>query len=96
MKWMKLGLRLWIGISTLIGFLLGWILLAHSGSPAAASVKTAGSAVRISAVQPALQPVPSLDDLAGGAQVQSVQPLQPLPASPRITGNAPRLRTSGS
>ncbi|MCL4507337.1 MAG: hypothetical protein M1434_10335 [Chloroflexi bacterium] len=82
MKLVKLGLRIYIAVSTVIGFLVGWILLAHSGKPAATiAAQSAGpdtpAIVQIATPAP-LPPIPSLDDLVGGAQIQ------PLPAMPQI------------
>jgi hypothetical protein len=105
MKLTKLGLRLWIGVSTVIGFLVGWMMLAHSGKPAPAGVFAAqpatdgqGNAISSQSTVASLPPIPSLSDLTGGAQaqVQSVQP-QPLPVLPRISGGSfPRMRSGGS
>ena len=107
MKLTKLGLRLWIGVSTVIGFLVGWMMLAHSGKPAPAGVfaaqpATDGQGNAISSASQStiatLPPIPSLDELTGGtqAQVQPVQP-QPLPVLPRISGGSfPRMRSGGS
>jgi hypothetical protein len=101
----KIGLRIWISISTVIGFLVGWMMLAHSGKPALAGAALAQSApdtqspaVSAPAAIPTLPPIPSLDDLTAGAQAQGaqVQP-QPLPALPRISaGSFPRMRSGGS
>ncbi len=33
MKRYKLFLRLWIGVASIVGFLGGWVMLAHSGKP---------------------------------------------------------------
>jgi hypothetical protein len=97
-KLVKLGLHIYIAISTVMGFLAGWILLAHSGKPATYSAAAQGTNSAITtqyAVQavPTLAPIPSLDQLAGGAT--AVLAPQPLPQIPSI-GFAPRIRTSGS
>ena len=94
MKLVKIGLRIYIAISTIMGFLVGWILLAHSGKPATYTTAAQGITTQFAAqVVPTLAPIPSLDQLAGGAT--AVQPLQPLPQIPSV-GFAPRIRTSGS
>jgi hypothetical protein len=102
MRLTKIGLRIWIGISTVIGFLVGWMMLAHSGKPAPAGAALAQSASNVQSAVSApaaistLPPIPSLDDLTGGAQAAQVQP-QPLPALPRISaGSFPRMRSGGS
>jgi hypothetical protein len=102
MKLTKLVVRTWIGATTMIGFVGGWAMLAHSGKPVttanaqAAQVTQSNASASVAAAPvavPTLAPIPSLDQLVGGAQLQ---PVQPLPALPRITGNIPRARTGGS
>ncbi len=97
-KPMKLALRIWIGITTAISFLLGWALFAHAGKPAplttAAPVISGSASTTLNL--PALPPVPSLSNFTTG-QAQSQQGLQPLtiqPSSPFAA--APSLRTRGS
>lgn len=105
MKPLKFSLRIWIALTSVLSFLGGWALFAHSGKPAplftpSSSVPTAalGTASGNSSYTalPTLQPIPSLDDLAASGQVQA------LPAQPSLTFNnnrnfsAPRMRTRGS
>ena len=99
MKLVKLGLRIYIAVSTVIGFLVGWILLAHSGKPAAMIVAQAAGPDTQSVVQvptPApLPPIPSLSDLVGGAQIQPLPAMSQIQVQPS-TGFTPRFRTGGS
>ena len=98
MKLVKLGLRIYIAVSTIVGFLVGWILLAHSGKPVAnqAAAQGAQSAQQSTTFKlDPLPPVPSLNDMVSGA------PVRPLPAPQQIqiqpsTGFSPRFRTGGS
>jgi hypothetical protein len=100
MKLTKVALRIWIGIASTFGFLMGWMFLAHSGKPVAdvaaaqASQDTRSNSVAVAPL-PTLPPVPSLDDMTKGTQVQAPQPIQ-LPALPRVSSGSPRIRTGGS
>lgn len=104
MKPLKLGLRIWIAITSIVSFLGGWALFSHSGkpaplfsSPATDTPVTAAQQVQPSlAPLPTLPPVPSLDSLTqGGASA-----LQPLPSISIVqsapSASLPRLRTRGS
>jgi len=110
MKPLKIGLRVWIALTSLLSFLGGWAIFSHSGKPmplfstsgaavAAASVATTDGAITADAVTPlpTLAPLPSLNDLASSGSIQA------LPALPNLTANnnavsnfTPRLRTRGS
>jgi hypothetical protein len=86
MKHLKVALRIWIAISSLFGFLGGWILLGHSPKP----VQMA------QAVSMAMQPaaLPTLPPLPDFSQPGAV--VQPLQALPQASFFSPRLRTGGS
>lgn len=108
MKPLKLGLRIWIAVTSIISFLGGWALFSHAGKPAplfptntsntdvqaASPVQSTGPSV-----MPTLPPIPSLDQLtSGSASAVSPAALQPLPqiqqSAPRTF--FPRMRTRGS
>ena len=98
MKLVKVGLRIYIAISTIIGFLVGWILLAHSGKPADNSAAAQTNNITFfsdtsNQSGQALAPIPSLDQLTAGAT--AVQAPQALPQLPSV-GFSPRIRTHGS
>lgn len=57
MKLFKLGLRFWIGLTSIFSFLGGWVMLAHSPKPVQSSTSAAVSAV-------AATPLPTLAPLA--------------------------------
>lgn len=93
MKPLKLGLRVWFTITSLVSFLAGWMLLSHAGKPApllpsqtnqgniAVSTNT-----NASNPLPTLQPLPSLDQLtSGSATTTNQQSLQALPSLPSTT-----------
>lgn len=92
MKLFKRFLHWIIAGSSVVGFLGGWALFAHSLKPVAtpASVPSVSASQSAAPVQlPDLPPIPSID----GTQ-PNIQPLQNLPApsfSPRIF-----FRTGGS
>jgi hypothetical protein len=85
MKRFKIGFRVWIAISSVIGFMGGWALLAHSPKPVQASQP---APIIRTAPLPTLEPIPPLQGLN-----RSVQPIQPIP---QIQMGFPRLRTGGS
>ncbi|HEY3290701.1 MAG TPA: hypothetical protein VGK87_11290 [Anaerolineae bacterium] len=95
MKIAKLGLRIYIAVSTVVGFLVGWVLLAHSGKPAVIDAATDSSSQPTAIKLDALPPVPSLNDLVSGAQVQPLPAPQQIQVQPS-TGFTPRFRTGGS
>ena len=78
MKIYKYGLRLWITVTSILTFILGWILLAHAPKPVqASSASTESDAV---APLPTLQPLPPLNgntfnsDDGSNFQFQNQQP----------------------
>jgi hypothetical protein len=85
MKRYKLGLRLWISLSSVVGFFGGWALLAHSPKPAPPEPQPAQVEL---APLPTLPPIPSLSDRNRG--------IQQLPDLPPVSMNTPRLRSGGS
>jgi len=85
MKHLKVGLRIWIALCSLAGFLTGWAMLAHSPKPApAAQTASLEQPVQL----PALPPMPSFS--------QTGSNFQPLPLQPQTSFAMPRLRTGGS
>ena len=85
MKNTKYGLRIWLAMSSVVGFLGGWALLAHSPKPAQPA--QAAPVVEITPL-PTLAPLPSFR--------QRSQGFQQLPAMPQTRGFMPRLRSGGS
>jgi hypothetical protein len=89
MKLLKLGIRFWITLTSLLSFASGWIMLAHAPKPSQAEYS--------SAIATNLEPLPPLSDFnTGGNNFQS-QPLfnvQPQPRS--FFGFNPFFRTGGS
>jgi hypothetical protein len=95
MKPLKLGLRVWFTITSLISFLAGWMLLSHAGKPAPLlppqtnQDNMAVSTDNTTATPlPTLQPLPSLDQLTSGTTsglTTNQQSLQALPSLPSTT-----------
>ena len=105
MKPLKLGLRVWFTITSLVSFLAGWMLLSHAGKPAPLfpSGSSAGAGTtdtnNATVTVPTLAPVPSLNDLlTSGSSNTGGSTLQSLPSLPSTTSNnfLPTFRTRGS
>ncbi len=92
MKRMKLGLHIWIAVTSIFSFLGGWADFSHSAKPAAILPGLNASAQAQSAQ--ALAPIPSLDSLMATSSKNQAS-LQPLP-SLQLSANSTALRTHGS
>ena len=86
MRLLKIGLRFWITLTSVVSFLAGWVMLAHSPKPVQPNAGETVSAV------PTLAPLPPLDFSAGGSQFQNL-PLM-VQQSPRSF--SPSFRSGGS
>lgn len=88
MKPLKLGLRVWFTITSLLSFLVGWMLLSHAGKPAplipsdSSSSSSTSSSVSVNNPLPTLVPLPSLNSLTSGSS--SLQSL------PSVSSSAPQ------
>lgn len=88
-KPVKIGLRIWFAITSILSFLFGWALFSHAEKPVSLFQSQSAAAQAVD-VLPTLQPVPSLNDLTSGG-------LQALPSQPSIAmGSLPRMRLGGS
>ena len=104
MKSFKIGLRVWIAITSIFSFLGGWALFSHSGKPAplfpsASSAQSAPAVQSSGAALPTLAPIPSLDSLIQGSQsATNSSALQPLPSVQQSAPQSlfPRMITRGS
>jgi hypothetical protein len=89
-KPVKIGLRIWFAITSILSFLFGWALFSHAEKPVSLFQTQSAAAAQAVDVLPTLQPVPSLNDLTSGG-------LQSLPSQPSIAmGSLPRMRLGGS
>jgi hypothetical protein len=84
MQLVKYSIRLLIATGSLLGFLGGWVLLAHAEKPAPVNVPAP-----IAVPAPTLAPLP--------APSFGSQGFQPLPSQPMPRfSTSPRMRTRGS
>ncbi|MEP7134281.1 MAG: hypothetical protein ABI904_05060 [Chloroflexota bacterium] len=75
MKLLKLGIRFWITLTSLLSFASGWIMLAHAPKPSQAEYSSASVTT--------LEPLPPLSDFnAGGNNFQN-QPSFDIQSQPR-------------
>lgn len=99
MKPIKISLRLWITLGSVVSFLGGWALFSHAGKPVPL-IQTQSidpAATTSQTANTTLDPIPSVQDLLNTN-------LQPLPSLPSLSNNNtgssqsffPRLRTRGS
>lgn len=97
MRPMRVALRFWLAVSSVLSFLVGWMMLAHAPKPVQSGSPSA------SAPSAALVPLPTLEPLAplglseplGGAEMASPQ-FQLLQPSPRVSAQIPFFSTGGS
>ena len=100
MKLFRKILRYWIGIASVLSFLGGWVILAHSPKPV--QFQSSSSAIQPSALPtlPTLPPIQAygatsnngLTFFSTPAPSNNVQPIQPVQPSQVV----PLLRTRGS
>ncbi len=87
MQLVKYSVRLLIATGSLLGFLGGWVLLAHAEKPAST---VAPAPIVAPAPEQVAPVVPSFTSPNTG-----FQSVQPLPSTPRFS-TMPRMRTRGS
>ena len=89
MKVLKLGIRFWITLTSVLSFMTGWVMLAHAPKPHQPS----SAWTSIAAPLPTLEP---LNSLSGSDDNNSQnQPLFSVQPSPRSQFR-PAFRTGGS
>jgi hypothetical protein len=87
MKFIKNGLRTWIALTSVAGFLGGWAVFSHSNKPVSSVTQQPAPQIE-AAPLPTLPPVPSLNN-----PIQQIQPIQPMP---QFNTFSRRIRTGGS
>ncbi|MCL4529639.1 MAG: hypothetical protein M1282_09505 [Chloroflexi bacterium] len=94
MKLFKLGLRIWIAITSVGTFMVGWIMIAHAPKP----VQPASSSSVSVAPLPTLAPLAPLNFSNNGAGQSQSFTIQQAPAQAPIQNffSQPSFRTSGS
>jgi hypothetical protein len=83
----KTILRIWITVSALVLFGIGWVALAHAQKPASLADQFTNNTIVVETVD--LAPVLSLEELAGTTN-------RPVISQPSVNINIPRMRTRGS
>ncbi len=94
MKLFKLGLRVWIGLTSIGTFMLGWIMIAHSPKP----IQPASSSSVSVAPLPTLAPLTPLNFSNNGTFQSQGFSVQQAPVQPPIQSffSQPTFRTGGS
>lgn len=92
-KQTKVFLRIWITLTSLAAFGLGWAVLAHSPKPAPLLGSQAASGSSLAAQFP---PIPSLQQLQASNPSFSSGTILNFTLAPSANVSAPPLRTMGS
>lgn len=91
MKLLKIGIRFWVTITSVLSFLTGWVMLAHAPKPNQAS----SAYTNISAPLPTLEPLRPLSDFGSDEDNFQNQPLFSVQPNTRSQFR-PSFRTGGS
>ena len=91
MKFLKIGIRFWITLTSVLSFLTGWVMLAHAPKPNQAGF----SSSNVVAPLPTLQPLNSLSDFGSDDNNFQNQPLFSVQPSVRSQFRQ-AFRTGGS
>jgi hypothetical protein len=90
MKFLKIGIRFWITLTSVLSFLTGWVMLAHAPKPNQATFSSSNVAAPLPTLEP-LNPLSGSDD---NNNFQN-QPLFSVQSSVRSQFR-PAFRTGGS
>jgi hypothetical protein len=91
MKLLKIGIRFWITLTSVLSFLTGWVMLAHAPKPNQASF----SSSNVAAPLPTLEPLNPLSGFGSDDNNFQNQPLFSVQPSVRSQFR-PAFRTGGS
>jgi hypothetical protein len=91
MKLLKIGIRFWITLTSILSFLTGWVLLAHAPKPNQGGALLSNS----SAAVPTLEPLPPLSGFNAGDEGFQNQPSFSIVPNTRSQFR-PSFRTGGS
>ncbi len=89
MKIVKTALHYWIALISVLSFLVGWVMLAHSLKPVQASQAASQNTVAL----PALPPIQAFGGLTGNNSSSGLN--LSAPSNPPVSV-FPRLRSGGS
>jgi len=73
MKLLKLGIRFWITLTSVVSFLTGWVMLAHAPKPNQASFFSSSAVAPLPTLEP-LNPLSGSDNNFQNQPLFSVQP----------------------
>jgi hypothetical protein len=91
MNLLKIGLRFWLTLTSVLSFVMGWVMLAHAPKPN----PLVSASTNMLAPLPTLKPLNSLSDLDSDEDGFQSQPF--FNAQPRINSQfRPAFRTGGS
>lgn len=91
MKLLKIGIRFWITLTSILSFVMGWVMLAHAPKPS----PLASTSTNIITPLPALKPLNSLSDFDSDERSLQTQPF--FNRQPSIQSQfRPAFRTGGS
>ncbi len=96
MKLFKFGLRLWIGITSLFGFLGGWVLIAHSPKPVSVARSTTVAPLALPAALPTLAPMQDFTGSRGSTLPNLPVIVTPSAPSTNFIPQQPIFTTGGS
>jgi hypothetical protein len=91
MKFLKIGIRFWITITSVLSFLTGWVLLAHAPKP----TQSGSGPTTLSTPLPTLEPLNSLSTFGSDDDNFQNQPLFNVQPNTRSQFR-PSFRTGGS
>ena len=91
MKFLKLGIRFWVTMTSVVSFLTGWVMLAHAPKP----TQTSSASTNISVPLPTLEPLRPLSDF--GSDEDNVQNQPFFSVQPSVRSQfRPSFQTGGS
>ncbi len=96
MKLFKIGLRLWIGITSLFGFLGGWVLIAHSPKPVSTARSAPMAPLAVPTTLPTLAPLQAFTNSPGSTLLNIPSIITPTTPSIDLIPQQPIFTTGGS
>jgi hypothetical protein len=86
-------LRVWLTISSFIGFIAGWIFLSHTSTTTTSVTQVSNTTVQM----PAIQAIPTLDVATNNSALNNVQSFTVNTVTSQIQNMfSPRMRTGAS
>ena len=76
MKLLKIGIRFWLTLTSVLSFLTGWVMLAHAPKPNQTGLSSSNIAAPLPTLEP-LRPLSGSDDNDNNFQNQPLFSVQP-------------------